>query len=91
MTALSDGINFTPSMNLFCRYTGVLTFYRYTRAFCLDFFGSVMFSNNSADSVPAVYLIFLDDMLNVPEDSYDWGQAVLSCLYFNLDPTDCIA
>jgi hypothetical protein len=50
-----------------------------------------MFSNNSADSVPTVYLIFLDDMLNVPEDSYDWGQAVLSCLYFNLDPTYCIA
>jgi hypothetical protein len=32
-----------------------------------------MFSNNSADSVPAVYLTFLDDMLNVSEDSYNWG------------------
>jgi hypothetical protein len=33
-----------------------------------------MFPNNSADSVPAVYLIFLEDMLNVPEDGYDWGK-----------------
>jgi hypothetical protein len=46
---------------------------RYTRAFCLDLFGSVMFPNNSVDSVPAVYLIFLDNMLNVLEDGYDWG------------------
>jgi hypothetical protein len=43
-----------------------------------------------------VYLIFLDDMLNVPEDEYDWGHVVLSCLYFNLsrsclEPADCIA
>jgi hypothetical protein len=31
MTTPSDGTNFTLSMNLFCRYTGVLTFsYRYT-------------------------------------------------------------
>jgi hypothetical protein len=50
MTILSDGRNFTQSINLFCRYTGVLTFFcRYTRAFCLDLFGSVMFPNNSAD------------------------------------------
>jgi hypothetical protein len=34
-----------------------------------------------------VYLIFLDDMLNVPEDDYDRGQAILSCLYFNLSPS----
>jgi hypothetical protein len=43
-----------------------------------------MFLNNSADSVPTMYLIFLDDMLNISEDDYDWGQIVLSCLYFNL-------
>jgi hypothetical protein len=36
-----------------------------------------MFLNNSADSVPTVYLSFLDDMLNVPEKGYNWGQAVL--------------
>jgi hypothetical protein len=30
-----------------------------------------MFPNNSVDSVPAVYLSFLDDMLNVPEEGYD--------------------
>jgi Plant mobile domain len=54
-----------------------------------------MFPNNSADSVPGVYLTFFDDMLNVPKDGYEWGQAILSCLYFNLsrtclEPTDCI-
>jgi Plant mobile domain len=89
--------NLTPFMNLFCRYTGVLTFfYRYTRAFCLDLFGSVMFPNNSADSVPTAYLTFLDDLLNVPEEGYNWGQTVLSYLYFNLcrsclEPANCIA
>jgi hypothetical protein len=93
----SDGTNFTPFMNLFFRCTGVLTFFcRYTRAFCLDLFGSVMFPNNSADSVPAMYLTFLDNMLDVPEDGYEWGQAILSCLYFNLsrsclESADCIA
>jgi hypothetical protein len=86
---LSNGIiftiNFTPFMNLFCRYTRVLTFFgRYTQAFCLDLFRFVMFPKNSADSVPAAYLTFLDDLLNVPEEGYNWGQTVLSCLYFNL-------
>jgi hypothetical protein len=76
MTTPSNGIiftiNFTPSMNLFCRYTKVLTFFdMYTRAFCLNLFGSVMFPNNSADSVPAAYLTFLDDLLNVPEEGYN--------------------
>jgi Plant mobile domain len=92
-----DGANFTTSMNLFCWYTWVLTyFYRYTQAFCLNLFGSVMFPNNNTDSVPTIYLTFFDDMLNILEDRYDWGQAILSCLYFNLsqsclEPTDCIA
>jgi hypothetical protein len=54
-----------------------------------------MFLNNSVDLVPTVYLIFLDDMLNVSEDGYDWGQIILSCLYFNvshscIEPLDCI-
>jgi Plant mobile domain len=89
MTTPFDDTNFTPSMNLFCWYTGVLIyFYRYKRAFCLDLFGSVMFPNKSADSVSAMYLTFLDD--------YDRGRAVLFCLYFNLsrsclEPGDCIA
>jgi Plant mobile domain len=101
MTTPSNDIifttNFTPFMNLFCRYTGVLNFFgRYTRAFCLDLFGSVMFLNNSAYLVPAAYLTFLDDLLNVPEEGYNWGQTILSCLYFNLcwsclEPADCIA
>jgi hypothetical protein len=60
----------------------------------LDLFGSEMFPDN-ADSVSVVYLSFLDNILNVPEDGYDWGQAVLSYLYFNLsrsylEPTYCI-
>jgi hypothetical protein len=39
-----------------------------------------MFLNNSVDSVPTVYLIFVDDMLNVSEDGYDWGkQYSLAC------------
>jgi hypothetical protein len=97
MTTPFDDTNFTPSMNLFCWYTGVLIyFYRYKQVFCLDLFGSVMFPNKSVDLVSAMYLTFLDDMLNVSEDDYDRGRAILSCLYFNLsqsclEPADCIA
>jgi hypothetical protein len=99
MTRPSDGINFSINFTLFVnefyRYTGILFFSRYTRAFCLDLFGSVMFSVNSADSVPAVYLNIIDDILNVSENDYDWGQTILFCLYFNhyrscLEPVDCI-
>jgi hypothetical protein len=62
----------------------------------LDLFGSMMFSNNSEDSVSMVYLIFLDDMINEPEGRYNWGQTILSYLYYNLcrseiEPSDCIA
>jgi Plant mobile domain len=95
MTRPSDSTNLIQSMNLFT-YTRVLTFFcRYTWAFCLDLFESVLFPDNNADSVPTVYLSFLDDMLNVPKEGYDWGQTVLSCLYFNLsqsclEPADCI-
>jgi Plant mobile domain len=97
MTRPSDGINFTHIMNLFCRYIWVLTFFcRCTRAFFLDLFGSMILPNNNADSMPAVYLTFLEDMLNVPDDRYDWRQTILSYLYFNLsrsclEPADCIA
>jgi hypothetical protein len=63
MTRPSDSIiftkNFTLSVNLFCQYIRVLIFFKYTRAFCLDLFGFMMFPNNSADSVS--------------EDSFDWG------------------
>jgi hypothetical protein len=37
----------------------------------MDLFGSVIFPNNSADSVPTMYLILLDGMLNIPKDGYD--------------------
>jgi hypothetical protein len=62
----------------------------------LDLFGFVMFLNKSGDSVPVVYLIFLLDMINVLEDGYNWGHAILSCRYFNfcrsyLEEVNCIA
>jgi Plant mobile domain len=98
MMRLFDGIIFTISFILSWIYYkfDLIFFCRYTWAFCLDLFGSVMFPNNSAYSVLVVYLSFLNDILNVPEDCYDWGQLVLSCLYFNfshscLEPADYIA
>jgi hypothetical protein len=42
-------------------------------------FGSVMFRNNSGDSMPVVYLTFLHDMINVPENINNWGRAYPSC------------
>jgi hypothetical protein len=61
----------------------------------MSILGSVMFPNNNADPVLTVYLTFFDDILNVTEDRYDWGQTILSFLYFNLShscikPSDCI-
>jgi hypothetical protein len=62
----SDGIIFTINFTrMWIYYKFYLIFFRYTRTFYLDLFGFVMFPNNSVNSVPAVYLTFLDDMLNV--------------------------
>jgi Plant mobile domain len=44
-------------------------------------FGSVLFSDASGDSVPMMYLRFLD--FNTPRN-LNWGAAVLACLYRNL-------
>jgi Plant mobile domain len=55
---------------------------QYTRAFLLDLFGSMVFPDSSGDSVPAMYLRFLQ---NLDDPSvYNWGAAVLSCLYRNM-------
>jgi hypothetical protein len=61
-----------------------------------EFVLTMMFSNNNEDSMPAMYLLFLHDIINVPDDGYNRGHVVLSCLYFNLcrsclEPMDCIA
>ena len=55
---------------------------RYTRGFCMDLFGSVMFPDSSADGVPAMYLQFISD-LETPR-KYNWGGAVLAHLYREL-------
>ena len=53
---------------------------KYTRAFLMGIFGSIMFPDKSADQVPAMYLQFLGDM----NMSYNWGLAVLAFLYRQL-------
>lgn len=55
---------------------------RYTRAYCLDLLGSVMFPDSSADGVPAMFLQFLENLHDPPE--YNWGCAVLAYLYREL-------
>lgn len=48
----------------------------------MDLFGSRMFADSSADAVPAMYLQFIEDLTH--EKKYNWGGAVLACLYHNL-------
>jgi hypothetical protein len=55
---------------------------QYTRAYILDLFGTMLYADSSGDSVPAMYLQFLDN-LNSPIQ-YNWGGAVLAVLYRNL-------
>ena len=54
----------------------------YTRAYVLDLFGSILFPDSSNDSVPIIYLRFLQE-LSTPQ-SINWGAAVLTCLYRGL-------
>ncbi|XP_078165268.1 serine/threonine-protein phosphatase 7 long form homolog [Carex rostrata] len=58
---------------------------QYTRAYVLDLFGSMFFADSSGDSVPAMYLQFLQD-LDSPKQ-YNWDGAVLAYLYRSL----CVA
>ena len=51
---------------------------QYTRAYVLDLFGCMFFADSSGDSVPAMYLQFLQ---NLDSDiQYNWGGAVLASL-----------
>jgi hypothetical protein len=51
----------------------------YTRAYILDFFGSVLFPTSSGDDVPAMYIQFFTNLDNPVR--YNWGGAVLAHLY----------
>lgn len=55
---------------------------RFTRAYCMDLLGSVMFPDASANGVPAMYLQFLENL--APQHDYNWGGAVLAHLYREL-------
>lgn len=54
----------------------------YTRAFCLDLIGSILLPDSTGDSIPAMYIQFLEDLNNPP--CYNWGAAVLAHLYRSL-------
>ncbi|KAJ3707687.1 hypothetical protein LUZ61_011392 [Rhynchospora tenuis] len=57
---------------------------RYTRAVAMELFGTLMFPDILQDSVPAFLLDLVAGNLN--EDKYwNWGGAVLACLYHSLD------
>ena len=58
------------------------TINHFTRAYCMDLLGSVMFPDSSANGVPAMYLQFLEDLTGQRE--YNWGGAVLAFLYREL-------
>lgn len=55
---------------------------RFTRAFCMDLFGGVMFPDSSSNGVHAMYLSFLHDF--APSVDYNWGGAVLAHMYREL-------
>lgn len=55
---------------------------RWTRAFCMDLFGSIMFPDKTGDSVAAMYLQFIR-RLDRPAN-LNWGNAVLAYLYRQL-------
>jgi Plant mobile domain len=55
---------------------------RYTRAYLLDLFGSMIFPYSSGDSVLVMYLRFLLDFDHPPV--YNWGAGVLAFLYRSL-------
>ncbi|KAL5221082.1 hypothetical protein ABZP36_025795 [Zizania latifolia] len=59
----------------------------YTRAFCLDLIGSILLPDNSGDSVPAIYIQFLENLEDPPQ--YNWGAAVLAHLYRSLCRASC--
>ena len=57
---------------------------RHTRAYAMNLFGSIMFPDSNSSSVSLMYLPFLEDLGPRGEDHYNWGGAVLACLYREL-------
>jgi hypothetical protein len=49
----------------------------------MDLFGSIMFPDSFASGVPIMYLQFLEN-LGPRSVNYNWGGAVLACLYREL-------
>ena len=55
---------------------------KWTCAFCMDLFGSIMFPDKTGEAVPAMYLQFLNSLDR--RQNYNWGCAVLAVLYRQL-------
>lgn len=55
----------------------------HSRALVLEILGSIIFTDSSGDSVPAMYLQFMDNLTTRTE--YNWGGAVLAMLYRQLN------
>ena len=54
---------------------------RHTRAYAMELFGTIMFPDANASSVRLMYLQFLEDLGPPGQNYYNWGGAVLACLY----------
>ncbi|XP_078180478.1 serine/threonine-protein phosphatase 7 long form homolog isoform X1 [Carex rostrata] len=50
----------------------------------MDLFGSIMFSDSNSSSVSLMYLQFVEDLSPQGVNYYNWGGAVLACLYREL-------
>ena len=57
---------------------------RHTRAYAMYLFGSIMFPDSNSSSVSLMYLPFLEYLGPRGDDHYNWGGAVLACLYRQL-------
>lgn len=55
----------------------------HSRALVLEILGSIIFTDSSGDSVPAMYLQFMDNLATRTE--YNWGGTVLAMLYRQLN------
>lgn len=55
----------------------------HSRALVLEILGSIIFTDSSGDSVPAMYLQFMDNLATHTE--YNWRGAVLAMLYRQLN------
>ena len=57
---------------------------RHTRAYAMELFGTIMFPDSNQSSVRLMYLQFLEDLGPRGVNHYNWGGAVLACLYREL-------